>query len=264
MIPIGDSPRRRTTPWVTRAMILANLLVFVLVLTLSTSLPASTGEARAALAEQTAGDCYGFVTAPTEIDRFYCRWSFQPREFLDVAQDKAVFPGVDRGLVLLTIITSIFLHAGWLHILGNMLFLWVFGDNVEDRLGHLRFLVFYLAGGIVASLVQAGVDTESLIPVVGASGAVAAVLGAYLVYFPRATVTTLIPIPIPIPFPLPAVVMIGFWFLQNLLAGVASVSSVDAPEAGIAFFAHIGGFLFGAITVFALFRRAEERGRGRG
>jgi membrane associated rhomboid family serine protease len=262
VIPIGDSPRRRTTPWVTRAIILANLLVFAWVLTLSTELPEGAA-ARASVAEQTTGDCYGFATAPTEVDRFYCRWSFQPREFLDVAQDRAALPGVDRALVLVTILTSIFLHAGWLHILGNMLFLWVFGDNVEDRLGHIGFLLFYLAGGVIASLAQAWVDTNSLVPVVGASGAVAAVLGAYLIYFPKATVTTLLPIPIPIPFAVPAVLMIGIWFLQNLLAGVASVSSVDAPGGGIAFFAHIGGFVFGALAVLLFLRRVGERRRRR-
>ncbi len=264
MIPIHDSPSRRTTPWVTYAIIAVNLIVFVRMLSLSTDTPATVGATRQALERQTTGDCYGFVTAPAELDRFYCRWSFQPREFLDVVRDRAAFPGIDRGLVLVTIVTSIFLHAGWLHIIGNMLFLWVFGDNVEDRLGHVGFLLFYLVGGVIASLVQAWVDTSSLVPVVGASGAVAAVLGAYLIYFPGATVTALIPIPIPIPFPVPAVIMIGLWFVQNLLAGVASLSSVEGPDAGIAFFAHVGGFVFGAVAVALLFRHVGERGaRGR-
>jgi membrane associated rhomboid family serine protease len=262
LIPIGDSPRSRSTPWVTYAIIVLNVLVFVRTLSLSNATPPTALQARRELEAQTTGDCYGFVTAPTEVDRFYCRWSFQPREYLDAVRDEPALP-MERGRVLLTILTAMFLHGGWLHIIGNMLFLWVFGDNVEDRLGHLGYLLFYLVGGAVASLVQAWVDTNSLVPVVGASGAVAAVLGAYFIYFPGAMVTTLIPIPIPIPFPVPAVIMIGLWFLQNLFAGVASVSSVDAPDAGVAFFAHVGGFLFGALAVVLFFRRAGERRRAR-
>jgi membrane associated rhomboid family serine protease len=154
----------------------------------------------------------------------------------------------------------VYLHAGFLHILGNMLFLWVFGDNVEDRLGHLGYLLFYSAAGVVASLAQGVIDTDSVVPNVGASGAVAGVLGAYIVYFPKATVTTLIPIAIIlIPFPIPAWIMIGIWFLQNLLSGFATLATVDAGDGGIAFFAHIGGFVFGAVVVLLFLRGAGKR-----
>lgn len=256
MIPIGDSTRSRTTPWVTYAIILVNVAIFVWMLTLSTSLPASQAAQVRDFREQTESVCYGFRTLPTEVDRFICRWGFQPDEFLDNAKGESEAPGSSRIEVLLSIVTSMFLHAGWLHILGNMLFLWVFGDNIEDRLGHARYLLFYLLAGTAAALVQASVDPGSVVPVVGASGAVAGVLGAYLVYFPRATISVVIPffVLIFIPLPVPAVVMIGIWFLQNLLAGLATVSDAATPDSGVAFFAHIGGFLFG-VVVAALFRR---------
>jgi membrane associated rhomboid family serine protease len=204
--------------------------------------------------------CYGFDDNPDRIERFYCRWSFQPKEWFDYVQGEPERPGQSTLEVVLTILTSVYLHAGFLHILGNMLFLWVFGDNVEDRLGHLGYLLFYSASGVFASLAQGVIDTESIVPNVGASGAVAGVLGAYIVYFPKATVTTLIPIVIVlIPFPVPAWIMIGIWFLQNLLSGFATLATVDAGDGGIAFFAHIGGFVFGALIVLLFLRGVGRR-----
>lgn len=256
MIPIGDSPRPRTTPWVNYGLILLNIAVFIYMLTLSDAVPPTLREAVAEFAALRDGPCYGFEPRPTDVDRFFCEWSFQPREFLHNLRGTAsVGPGRDWG-VLATIVTSMFIHAGWLHIVGNLIFLWVFGDNVEDRFGHAGYLAFYITGGIVASLAQAAIDTSSVVPVVGASGAVAAVLGAYLVWFPRATISVVIPffVLIFIPLPVPAVVMIGLWFLQNLLAGYATIGSAGAPDAGVAFFAHIGGFLFGFLLVFLFFR----------
>lgn len=249
MIPIGDSPRSRTTPWVNYVFILINIGVFIYVLLLSSSIPGSRRVAEQDFLEQHATVCYGLAAPPTEVDRFYCEWGLQSREFVDALQGEGDLGGQDSFAVLATIVTSMFLHAGWLHLFGNMLFLWVFGDNVEDRLGHVGYVLFYLAGGIVASLTQVAIDVDSLIPIVGASGAVAAVLGAYLFFFPRATVNIIIPffILIFIPIPVPAVIMIGLWFLQQLLAGVATLGEVDTTAGGgVAFFAHIGGFLFGA------------------
>ena len=138
-----------------------------------------------------------------------------------------------------------------------MIFLWVFGDNVEDRLGHLTYLLFYLAAGVVAALVQGAVEPTSVIPIVGASGSVAGVLGAYLLFYPKATVYVVIPffLLIFIPIPLPAVVMIGFWFLQNLLAGVASLGDAANPDTGVAWFAHLGGFAFGLLIALAFRNR---------
>ncbi|MFN0093191.1 MAG: rhomboid family intramembrane serine protease [Dehalococcoidia bacterium] len=264
MIPIGDSPRSRSTPFVTMALIAANLAVLLWVMVLDSQVPSSRAEAVRVQRELATGTCYGFVPAPTDIDAFYCRWSFQPEEWFDAARGESKAQEPRRLEVLLSILTSTFLHAGWIHLIGNMLFLWVFGDNVEDRLGHLRYLVFYLAGGVVAALAQGLVEPSSVVPVVGASGAVAAVLGAYLVLYPKARVTVLVPLLLFLPLPVPGVVMIGLWFVQNLLSGVASLSPA-APNSGVAFFAHIGGFVFGALLVwlFALGRprRAERGGR---
>ena len=260
MIPIGDSPKSRTTPWVTYTVIVLNVAVFLLMLGLNNGPPASRTEALREFRDQTSAECYGFETLPSDADRFVCRWSVQPKEYLDNLQGESDVPSPNRGLILISIITALFLHAGWLHIIGNMLFLWVFGDNVEDRLGHLRYLLFYLVAGSVASLVQFGVNPDSVTPIVGASGAVAGVLGAYLILFPRATIRAIIPffILIFIPLPIPAWVMIGLWFLQNLVSGYATIADAAAPDAGVAWFAHIGGFLFGAFIALVFLRGRDS------
>jgi membrane associated rhomboid family serine protease len=159
-------------------------------------------------------------------------------------------PTVGQGW-LLTALTSMFMHGSWAHLLGNMLFLWIFGNNVEDALGRVRYLLFYLAGGFAATATQTFVtlawasDAEATIPNVGASGAVSAVLGAYLVLLPRAKVLTVI---IFVLRELPAVFFLGIWFLFQLIDGSASLASPQ-EGGGVAFFAHIGGFVFGAATV---------------
>ena len=242
-------------------IILVNLAVFLWMLSLSNDIPASDTQAVNDFNGQTNGVCYQLETAPTALDRFACTWAFQPKEFFDNLAGHTDVPRPDRPAIGISIITALFLHAGWLHILGNMLFLWVFGDNVEDRLGHAGYLVFYLLAGIVAMLVQGMLDVNSAVPVLGASGAVAGVLGAYLVYYPRATVKVVIPffILILIPLPVPAFVMIGLWFLQNLLSGFASISNVATPDTGVAFFAHIGGFIFGVLSAGLFLRRVGRR-----
>ena len=267
MIPIGDSPRSSRTPWITYAMIVLNVLVFGWTLSTSGALAPTARQQVSEFREQTEGVCYGFPAPPTERDRLYCEWSFQPKEFFDNLAGEPDVASPNRIQILLSIVTAMFMHAGWLHIIGNMLFLWVFGDNVEDRLGHAGYLLFYLVSGIVASLVQGVIDTTSVVPVVGASGAVAGVLGAYLVCFPRATVRVVFPffVLIFIPFPVPAVVMIGLWFLQNLLAGFATIGSAATPDTGVAWFAHIGGFLFGMAIALLFVRGArKEAPRWRG
>ena len=159
-------------------------------------------------------------------------------------------PTVGQGW-LLTALTSMFMHGSWAHLLGNMLFLWIFGNIVEVALGRVRYLLFYLAGGLVATATQTfvtlayGSDLEATIPNVGASGAVSAVLGAYLVLLPRAKVLTVI---IFVLRELPAVFFLGIWFLFQLIDGSASLASPQ-EGGGVAFFAHIGGFVFGAATV---------------
>lgn len=254
MIPIGDSPRLSITPWVNYALLLINIVVFVRMLGLSTDLVGSPGDIRDAFDEQSGSVCYGFEAAPTEANRFYCEWGFQPREFFDaVAGEPAT--EADRWGVLFALISSMFVHGGFLHIVGNMLFLWVFGDNIEDRLGHIGYLLFYLVGGILATLVQGAMDPDSVVPVVGASGAVAAVLGSYLFFFPKASVTVVIPLfIILIPLPVPAVIMIGLWFVQNLLSGLAVIGNPALPSDGVAWFAHLGGFAFGALATLLVFR----------
>jgi membrane associated rhomboid family serine protease len=260
MIPIGDSPQRRITPWVTYAIILANVAVFVYMLTLSTATPppGTRTYERAAIA-LADGPCYGFPAAPSDSDTFVCKYAFQPKEFFDNLKAKSEVSRPDRPIIFISILTGLFLHAGWLHLLGNMLFLWVFGDNVEDRLGHAGYLLFYLVAGMVAAIVQGLMQPTSIVPVVGASGAIAAVLGAYIVYFPRASVRVVIPffILIFIPIPVPAWLMIGLWFVQNLFAGFASINQAASPDTGVAFFAHIGGFVFGSAMALTVLRRKQ-------
>jgi len=145
------------------------------------------------------------------------------------------------------IITSMFLHAGWLHVLGNMLFLWVFGDNIEDILGHGKYLAFYFLCGIAAGLAQVLIDPTSRVPMVGASGAIAGVMGAYLVKFPQSHVKMLTWFIIIFTFDLPAWLMLIYWFGMQLLGGFGTVS--EASQGGTAFFAHVGGFITGIVLV---------------
>jgi membrane associated rhomboid family serine protease len=150
-----------------------------------------------------------------------------------------------------------FMHVGWLHILGNMLFLWIFGDNVEEAMGHVLYAVFYLAVGIIAAFAHGVVNLDSLVPAVGASGAVAGVMGAYIVLYPRATVIAIIPPLIFLPLPVPAFVMIGVWFAVELIQGFSSLGpDVTETGGGVAYFAHIGGFVAGAalVNVMAIYR----------
>jgi membrane associated rhomboid family serine protease len=144
-----------------------------------------------------------------------------------------------------TLVTSQFLHGGWLHLLGNMLYLWIFGNNVEDRLGRVGFLLFYLAGGVLAGLAQVAVDPSSTSPTIGASGAIAATLGAYLVFFPGARVTSLVFLGFFYQLiKIPAAIVLGFWFVLQLVDGFASLGVTQSG--GVAVFAHIGGFIAGA------------------
>jgi rhomboid family protein len=160
---------------------------------------------------------------------------------------------------LASLVVAMFLHGGWLHIAGNMLFLWIFGNNIEDRLGHSGFLVFYLLGGLAASGLELLLSPNSAVPTLGASGAIAAVLGAYLVLFPRARVLTFVVVVL---VDLPAVVLLGGWFLLQLFNGVGGMGT--HVNQGVAYWAHVGGFLFGMVTALLLFRGAGGRPRIRG
>ncbi len=160
----------------------------------------------------------------------------------------------------LTLFTSMFMHGGFLHLGGNMLYLWIFGDNVEDRLGRGWFIVFYLMGGVVAAYAHALSAPLSTVPMVGASGAIAAVLGAYLLMFPRAKVHTLLILGFYITVVrLPALIVIGFWAIIQLASGL--MASAQPGQGGVAWFAHIGGFVFGLVVVF-LFINMRRRFRG--
>ena len=157
--------------------------------------------------------------------------------------------------------TSMFLHGGWLHLLGNMLFLWIFGNNVEDRLGSIPFLLFYLVGGIAAALTQVVIDPHSTVPLVGASGAIAAALGAYIVLFPGARILSLVFLGFFYQLlEVPAIVVLGFWFALQLVNGFAAFGA-ETAQGGVAFFAHIGGFVFGLAV--GLLLRVVGAGTGR-
>ncbi|TMA22414.1 MAG: rhomboid family intramembrane serine protease [Deltaproteobacteria bacterium] len=214
MIPIRDTIPSRTAPVVTVALIAVNVIVF--------------------LHEAALGPY---------LERFVFASGLVPRRLV-------YWPGDPLDPVrFLPLVTSMFWHGGWLHLIGNMLYLWIFGDNVEDKLGHFRFLIFYLVAGIAAALAQVALDPTSTLPTVGASGAIAGVLGAYLISFPRSRVLTLIPIII---FPwfveIPAVIYLVFWFLLQLLEGVGQLGA-PAQAGGVAVWAHIGGFISGVVLV---------------
>ncbi len=170
-------------------------------------------------------------------DAFIERWAFVPARFLaDPAGDFA------------TLFTSMFMHAGWVHLLGNMLYLWIFGDNVEDRLGHGMFLVFYILCGLGATFAQMAVNMNSNIPNLGASGAIAGALGAYILMFPRSRVNVLVGRGI---VAMPALVVIGFWILLQVFSSIGSFTASSQTEGGgVAYMAHVGGFVTGMVLAF--------------
>jgi membrane associated rhomboid family serine protease len=225
MIPIGDDPPpRRTFPLVTITLIAVNVAVFIYELTVP------------------------------DTNALFRSAGVTPLEF---ATRRDLPPPAPLNNYLTTLFTSMFLHGGFLHIGSNMLFLWIFGDNVEDRLGHLRYLLFYVVCGLGASAAQIYFNLQSAIPSVGASGAIAGVLAAYLVLFPSAQIRTLLFIGFFITVTrVPAIIMIGFWFVTQLLSGVASIGQTE-QTAGVAFWAHIGGFVVGVPLVLLLRRPAR-------
>lgn len=156
--------------------------------------------------------------------------------------------GTDFSQVFAPYVTSMFLHGGWMHILGNMLFLWVFGGSVEETLGHVQYLIFYFVCGIGSAIVHTIFSWGSKVPTIGASGAISGVMGAFIVLYPRARVTTLIPaLLLFFTVRIPAVLMLGYWFLLQFLSGVTSLGMAD--QGGVAWWAHVGGFILGAILV---------------
>lgn len=198
---------------------------------------------------------YEFLLGPA-VDEFLVKYGMTPYE---ITHGVSVYPLAIP--VFATLITSMFLHAGLLHVAGNMLFLWIFGNNVEDSMGRFRFVVFYLLCGLLASFAQILMGPDSPIPNVGASGAIAGVLGGYILLFPRARVTTLIFLGIFITWvELPAIVVLLFWITLQVLLGITGISSAMA-DGGVAYFAHIGGFVAGIalIKVFTLGHRVRYK-----
>jgi membrane associated rhomboid family serine protease len=187
-------------------------------------------------------------------------WLFElslPHEELN--QFLTVYGVVPAHFAWPTLITSMFLHAGWVHVIGNMWYLWIFGDNVEDSLGHGRFIVFYLLCGIVAAFGQILIQPDSTLPTIGASGAIAGVLGAYFVLYPQSRVLTLLPLIIIWEIvELPAVVLLGFWFLYQLFSAGTIAMTASTGGGGVAFMAHVAGFLFGVVAVFVFKRRQRS------
>ncbi|HEY2973159.1 MAG TPA: rhomboid family intramembrane serine protease, partial [Pyrinomonadaceae bacterium] len=174
-------------------------------------------------------------------EAFIGKWAFVPSRFL-------ANPAAD----FLTLFTSMFMHAGWLHLGGNMLYLWIFGDNVEDRFGHLKFIIFYLLCGLAATFAQLAFSLGSHVPNLGASGAIAGVLGAYILLFPQGSVKVLQGQRV---IPVPALVVIGLWFVLQLFSGIGTLA--NAAQGGVAYMAHIGGFVAGLVLTF-LFRGSRE------
>jgi membrane associated rhomboid family serine protease len=205
---------------------------------------------------------------PDALARSVCNLGLVPGELLgtaapgtSVALGPGVFCVVDPTPSYATVLTSMFMHGGWLHLLGNMWFLWIFGNNIEDSMGHLKFVVFYLLCGVAAAFAQIVVDPDAVIPMVGASGAISGVLGGYVILYPRARIHTIIPFGLyATRMQLPAFAMLGIWIVLQILGGVTAAS--QAQKGGVAFMAHIGGFVAGMALV-KLFETSEHRGRRR-
>ncbi len=229
MVPIRDDNPISITPYVTYGLVALNVLVFLYEMTLS----------------------------PPNLETLFSTFAVVPSELSTSFRTGFSFPHVTEWG---TLISAEFLHAGFFHVAGNMLYLWIFGNNVEDQLGHLKFFVFYIACGVLASLCQWFVAPDSMVPSLGASGAIAGVMGAYIFRFPEVRVLTFIPIFFS-SFRIPALLFLGFWFVEQAFYGVASlgVSADVGMNGGVAYWAHAGGFVFGALLGYGLglFDKAE-------
>ncbi len=214
MIPLRDDNPIQTVPVVTRTLVVLNVVAFLFELSLG-----------------------------PHLNEFVFGYGLVPMRF-----EYALGGALPWLPTIGTVFTSMFLHGGWIHLLGNLWYLWIFGDNVEDRLGHARVLLFYLEGGIVAAVVHVLFNLGSRVPTVGASGAIAAVLGAYAVLYPRARVVTLIPIFFFFQIiALPAMLVLGLWFVMQVFTGTLSIGT--GASGGVAWWAHIGGFAFGMLVM---------------
>ena len=263
MIPIRDVNPTSRRPWVTLALIATNVLVFLL---WQPTFAANSDE-------RSFFFFYCNAIVPWEVTHQTDLADGGAPARQAIEDELPPEFGPERGTLLqqelqrrcpdkswaLSVLVAMFLHGGWLHIGGNMLFLWIFGNNVEDRLRPAMFIVFYLLGGLAATALQLAFGPDSAIPNVGASGAIAAVLGSYLVLFPRARVYTLVIFFFITAVELPAVVLLGAWFVLQLFSGVGGLT--DEVNAGVAYWAHVGGFVFGAAVTWLFFRERGERQR---
>ncbi|HEY9734694.1 MAG TPA: rhomboid family intramembrane serine protease [Trichocoleus sp.] len=228
MVPVRDYNPIRTTPYVTYGLIALNILIFIYELTLPS---------------------YSLLG-------FFKTWAVVPEELSTSFATGVSVVNIEEWL---TLVTAQFLHGGFLHVAGNMLYLWIFGNNVEDRMGHVKFLIFYLLCGTIAGLAQWFFAPLSEIPSLGASGAIAGVMGAYIFRFPDVRILTIVPLgPFPFPVRIPAIFYLGLWFLQQAAYGVASLdapSMIGMESGGVAYWAHAGGFVVGALIgpLFGLF-----------
>jgi membrane associated rhomboid family serine protease len=243
MLPLRDNIPTARKPVVTYALIAANILVYFF--------------------WQKGGFTLGDPSSPHYICELQ-NWAAIPYEVTHPGKQVQIATGCGTpdAPTYLTIFTAMFMHGGLLHLGGNMLFLWIFGNNVEDAMGHLKFIVFYLLSGLAALALQVVIEPSSQIPTLGASGAIAGVLGGYLLLFPRAKVVTVIFIVFFFTIlELPAIFVLGFWFLQQALFAYFDLAQPTGQGGGVAYFAHVGGFVFGLATVrlFASRQRIERQ-----
>src|SRR4051795_12871510 len=233
MLPLRDNIPTSRTPYVTYVFIAANILVYFF------------------------WQKGGFSLNGPDSLHYQCQlleWAATPDEFTGTTQPLPTECGPDNAPTLLTPFTSMFMHGGLLHLGGNMLFLWIFGNNVEDAMGRVKFVVFYVLGGIAALALQVLVGPSSTIPTLGASGAIAAVLGGYILLFPRARVVTVIFIIFFFTIiELPALVVLGIWFVEQAFVGIRDLDG--SQGGGVAYFAHVGGFVFGLLAIRAFSNR---------
>jgi membrane associated rhomboid family serine protease len=243
MFPYHDENQTKRTPVITYAIIAANVLTWVVIQGMGTTVP---------------------------LARSVCEYGLIPGELTGMLPPGTPFP-MGEGLVCLTdpgrqvlnVLTSMFLHGSWMHLLGNMWFMWIFGNNIEDSMGHARFVLFYLLCGVAAALLQVFVSPSSGIPMVGASGAISGVMGAYLVLYPRVRVFAMVPIGIiPISIALPAWTMLLYWAALQFLGGLTGL--VSEAGGGVAFWAHVGGFVAGVVLVKLFARREDVQAHQRG
>jgi membrane associated rhomboid family serine protease len=229
MIPIRDDQPRFSVPYLTYFLIGLNLLIFF----------------------------FEAALDPRSLEILIRQFGLIPAHVTHLLGGEA---GTNPAASLLPILTSMFLHGSWLHVIGNMWFLWIFGDNIEDYLGHFQYLMFYLISGVAAALAQLALTPGSRVPTVGASGAIAGVLGAYFILYPKAHVLNWFP-PVFF-FHLPAWVMLGYWFLMQFLSGAATqiAYSTNMNRGGVAFWAHVGGFVAGMVMI-KVFPERPQRNR---